>query len=700
MPAVVGLGFQAVILCGGGTSLYPYTQPDDMPKALLPVANRPMVYYALDYCEKAGVKSILILTLQEHHSQIQSHFKSSAFTSTSLNHYWRNIDTQIEAPSSLNDSLQSADVLRVAHSKLWIKGDFIVLPCDIVAQGMGLSNLVQVWMLEQAAFGGGGSGHRSGEDGRDGRRGMLGVWYGVGGEGAVKGQETDALIVTPARTKSTQALYNSFTSAASFTPSTTTVHSLLQTHPPAALKGITDSSDYPIRHSLLSRHPQISLRTHTHRDAHIYIFPHWVLEFIKANPKLNSLKDDVIPWLAKCTWQKGLGEKMGLEGILTKRPRSAGNDGVDNAEDEEEDFDVGGRSTTQLSNLKKTTGFNGAGTPPKFVSGVTGHKRSDSHDTTGNSTPTPPQSIRIPKITAVLTPQEYAVSATPPTPFIRRVDTPQLFRETCLQLAKTDVALPGQPATSANTVEAGADTHAQPKIDPTCNIAEKTTITSQDCLLGPNCTVMEKCIIKRCVLGPNVTIRKGVRLMDCVLLEGCVIEENVKLDKCILGRGARVGKGSDLRDCEIGHGYGVEEETEARGERLVVLDGVDDEAVGSGWGSDEAGEDYSESESEKDEEEEESDDDEKVEEAVTQPKKAGSSTSSLTTPASMRLPLPISPTPQAGPDKKVYVKATSPSGGENVVSRFVNLPTGTVIEKMPVGRAKEEKSGGEAAKSK
>lgn len=43
-------------------------------------------------------------------------------------------------------------------------------------------------MLEQAAFGGGGSGHRKEEDGRDGRRGMLGVWYGVGGEGAVKGQ--------------------------------------------------------------------------------------------------------------------------------------------------------------------------------------------------------------------------------------------------------------------------------------------------------------------------------------------------------------------------------------------------------------------------------------------------------------------------------------------------------------------------------
>lgn len=65
-----------------------------------------------------------------------------------------------------------------------------MLPCDLVAQGMGLSNLVQVWMVEQQAFGGGGSGHRYGEDGRNGRRGMLGLWYGVGGDAAVKGQGT------------------------------------------------------------------------------------------------------------------------------------------------------------------------------------------------------------------------------------------------------------------------------------------------------------------------------------------------------------------------------------------------------------------------------------------------------------------------------------------------------------------------------
>ena len=46
------IGFQAVILCGPGTGLYPFTE--DLPKALLPIANKPMLHYPLEWAEKAG----------------------------------------------------------------------------------------------------------------------------------------------------------------------------------------------------------------------------------------------------------------------------------------------------------------------------------------------------------------------------------------------------------------------------------------------------------------------------------------------------------------------------------------------------------------------------------------------------------------------------------------------------------------------
>ncbi len=51
-------GFQAVILCGPGVSLTTFTaNPEDFPKALVPIANRPMVWYPLDWCYRMGVTS-------------------------------------------------------------------------------------------------------------------------------------------------------------------------------------------------------------------------------------------------------------------------------------------------------------------------------------------------------------------------------------------------------------------------------------------------------------------------------------------------------------------------------------------------------------------------------------------------------------------------------------------------------------------
>jgi len=65
MPhAVASPGFQAIILCGPGASFSTFTSsPKDVPKALLPVANRPMVWYPLEWCYRMGVtgESITLL---------------------------------------------------------------------------------------------------------------------------------------------------------------------------------------------------------------------------------------------------------------------------------------------------------------------------------------------------------------------------------------------------------------------------------------------------------------------------------------------------------------------------------------------------------------------------------------------------------------------------------------------------------------
>jgi translation initiation factor eIF-2B subunit gamma len=57
MPsALPSIGFQAVILCGAGEGLHPFAGDENLvPKALLQVANKPMIYYPIEWCEKAGI---------------------------------------------------------------------------------------------------------------------------------------------------------------------------------------------------------------------------------------------------------------------------------------------------------------------------------------------------------------------------------------------------------------------------------------------------------------------------------------------------------------------------------------------------------------------------------------------------------------------------------------------------------------------
>ena len=52
------LDLQVLIFCGPGLSFNTFTSaPEEFPKALIPIANRPMIWYPLDWCHRMSIFS-------------------------------------------------------------------------------------------------------------------------------------------------------------------------------------------------------------------------------------------------------------------------------------------------------------------------------------------------------------------------------------------------------------------------------------------------------------------------------------------------------------------------------------------------------------------------------------------------------------------------------------------------------------------
>ncbi|MCJ1251972.1 hypothetical protein MMC30_009210 [Trapelia coarctata] len=538
-------GFQALILCGPGVSLNTFTSnPEDFPKALIPIANRPMLWYPLDWCYRMGITKIHIVTPPSSAKAIQAALSQNPHL-TSL----PAPSADILAPEDLTQTSGTAEILRLPEVQSVITGDFMILPCDIICEIPGES-LLEAWMIQQSGLGGVSAGTLDytgpkmgigGEKG--GRRGGLSVWYQTKTESSVKGEETDFLMTAPLSVPAVPPPEGSLIPHISNLVYSTTTDTL---------KDICeDKKTFPIRHGLLRKHARVRILT-TYRDAHIYLFPHWVLALIAKNPSLDSISEDVVGSWAKAGWQPGLGEKLHLRDIFAPAGKSheRGN-GSPHVRSLEEEMDVLGLSTTQTTTLAPSprSAHRSQGTTPLLSSPL--------------ATPPTKHPLTMPPILAYIHPS----TPSQPTPLIHRIDTPSLLLSTSLHLATLP---PSSPLS-----------HPQ-KTHPSTTIAARTTI-SPTSLLAANSTVEEKCTIKDSVIGANCIIKSGARLTRCLLMDGVTVGEKAQLVGCVVGRRAQVGNGCSLRECEVQEGNVVGEGVEARGETFMVFEGLEG---GEGEGGD------------------------------------------------------------------------------------------------------------------
>lgn len=464
------------------------------------------------------------------------------------------------APEALTYVTGTGDILRLPEVQREITGDFIILPCDLVCELDG-SALLEQWMVLQAGLGSAPSGLQrnavtSGLGGeKSGRRGGLGVWSQTKTEGtSVKGEETDFIATVPIETPVVKLPNNSLLK---------NVAKVVFSAPTDTLQDITsENGGLPLRHSLLRKHGRIKMLT-THRNAHLYFFPYWVMEMIKQNEKFDSVSEDVIGWWAKAGWQEGLSDKLGLRDIFDPAPaQSDGLDGLDTSMTQsgllEEGVDLVGMSTTRPSNpLVQSASTEGTAAAIGFASRVTHASNLD------------PKPLALPPLTL---PPLLAYIHPPPrlqpvrAPMIRRVDTPALLLTVSLALAR-------QPSQTENPSNAYSHLH---KIHPQSTKAQRSTVTTADSLIDSNASIAEKAVVKESVIGSSCEIKTGARLTRCLLMDNVVVGENAQLTGCIVGRRAKVGARCDLRECRVQHGFEVEEGTEEKGADLAAFEGLEE----------------------------------------------------------------------------------------------------------------------------
>lgn len=138
---------QAFIFCGKGSELLPFSQTEvedgasGLPKALLPIGNRPMIEYVLDWCDQADFREINVVAssaeidsiskaLQNFMSLRSQQFEllSKALNASMHAHHLqkpRPINFVSSKAASTGECLQKEILERIT-------GDFVLLPCDFV----------------------------------------------------------------------------------------------------------------------------------------------------------------------------------------------------------------------------------------------------------------------------------------------------------------------------------------------------------------------------------------------------------------------------------------------------------------------------------------------------------------------------------------------------------------------------------------
>ncbi|PIA19469.1 hypothetical protein COEREDRAFT_35941, partial [Coemansia reversa NRRL 1564] len=243
--------FKAVVLAVPEDGMELLVEREGMSHALLPIANRPMLWYVLQWLEQGGILDIRIITTRESETDIASYIEVYKGIS--------NISVK-----GLSDISGSADALRQVAPL--IKSNVVVVPCDLIVDvpASHLFDLIRTRRPAVAAM-------------------FCETMKSEGGGGSAKTKQPPLCVGIDQPTSRLVLLQR------------------LE----------KKSEDIPLSMPLIRRFPSMALSDKM-QDTHLYVFQRWVLDYITAHPEIVSLQNDLLPLFVRAQSQPQLLESKGI----------------------------------------------------------------------------------------------------------------------------------------------------------------------------------------------------------------------------------------------------------------------------------------------------------------------------------------------------------------------------------------------------
>ncbi|KAI3655850.1 hypothetical protein MP638_007560 [Amoeboaphelidium occidentale] len=545
--------FQAIILAGYGENLS--TLSMDTPKALLPIANKPMIEYVLQWLENAGIQEIIVVGQAEHEKEL-GHYLSKVYESPYSN---SRIDFVV------SDDYGTVEAIRAAKDK--IRTDCIIVGCDLITD-VSLEFLLEKYRLNNPSV--------------LCLLGDLPKMEQFNPGGGACGKEG----------KQHVALDNHN-------------HSVVYLNSEEEVGNeIAISSRIFRRFGSINYYPQL-------KDKHVFIMKHWVVNWMLSREGKNSLKEDIIPMIVKSQFSASRVKKYHMDKYMPV-PRSLyapfqyGKSVTTSAliaavlpEYAAINKTAPRGPTPTASSGQKSPGLLKLMLNPEMVKqkSVSDSSIADSVSDNSNLAPLKDSVLHDKSVSLQNTGKNKQKDGDIPISFIASVfvspvsslaaipDSGKLDENKKPAYASNSLIkkeldkLGGTYCVRANSMASFIEMNRlMARLSTTKIPASVETHNAQignDCLIGEGCVIgvegsknNEKTSIKRCVIASHCFIGKGVKLANCVILDHARIEDYVRLEGCVVSSYAVIKEKCSLKECEVGRKYEVPPGLNGKSERF------------------------------------------------------------------------------------------------------------------------------------